>query len=170
MEPLTQYPKPDRSNYQPSTEPDGDVELDHYEGVLADGRPFRAEIWWWDGIAGVTYLFSSRDLETATPEVIYALLERSDETRKFPQDLLRYAGGLLPSKDARGEPIWNFSFNLGPLSRAFVGGREIFLPEDNPQNFEPFLAIISANVRYESSFANILKEARANEGPTYLRN
>lgn len=165
----TKYPKPDRSNYQPSTDLDGDVELGFYEGVLADGRPFRAEIWWWDGLAGVTYLFSNRDLETATGDQIFTLLKRSGEVQKFPAELLRYAGGPVETKDSRGEPIWNFSFSLGSLSRASVGGQTIFLPEDNPGHFEPFRKIISTNVRFEPSFERILKEAKANDSPKHLR-
>lgn len=154
------YPRPDRSNFKPSDEPD-EAELGYYEGILADGRPFRAEIWWWDGITGVTYIFSKKGLEKTTEDHVFALLERSDETQKFPTESLGHAGGLIETKDAQGQPMWNFSFNLGLLSRAIVGGRKvIFTPEDDEKDFEPFRKIISANVRYEPSFEKILEEAK----------
>lgn len=153
------YPKPDRSNFT-SDDPD-EAELGHYEGILADGRPFRAEIWWWEGIAGVTYIFSTKGLESATNGQILALLERSGETRKFTKGALADPGGPLESRDAQGEPMWNLSLNLGLLSRAIVSGEVIFMPEDDAQIFEPFREIISANVRYETSFEKVLGEARS---------
>ncbi|MBI3615189.1 MAG: hypothetical protein HY211_01605 [Candidatus Omnitrophica bacterium] len=166
MPETTGYPKPDRSNVRPSDDLDGEADFDlgYYEGILADGRPFRAEAWWWDGIAGVTYIFSKNGLETAAEDHLFTLLDRSGETRKFPRKSLSHAG-LIETKDAQGEPMWNLSFNLGLLSRVLVGrSKVIFTPddEDDARSFEPLFReiIMNPNVRYEPSFEKILEEAK----------
>jgi hypothetical protein len=119
MEPRAKYPKPDRSDYKGTGDPD-EVELYQYEGLLADGRPFRAEVWWWDGLEGVTYIFSRRDLENAKQKEILALFAASGEPKIVPpehQDYERSSGGLQARPDTRGEPMWFYSFHLGSSCR-----------------------------------------------------
>jgi hypothetical protein len=160
------YPKPDRSNFSTADDPE-EHELGQYEGELVDGRPFRAEIWGWDGLAGVTYIFSKRDLERATSAEILALLAQSGEIHRFPAKLIRYAGGPIESVDAQGEPMWNFTFHLGMMSKVTYNEgdepREIFLPESDPADFYPFREMLIDAVKLgpaEEILAGVLEKQK----------
>ena len=119
MEANATYPKPHRPLEERPEDSDG-YDIEQYEGVLTDGRPFRAEVWWLDGHKGVTYIFSTRGLEHAKKDDILALLAASGEPKNVPprfQDYQRYSGGLTSTPDARGEPMWFYSFHLGSCER-----------------------------------------------------
>jgi len=55
------YPIPDRSKQTPllAKDEDGVIDIGWCDGVLADGRPFRAEMWSQDGLSMLTVFFST---------------------------------------------------------------------------------------------------------------
>ena len=60
-----QYPIPDRSKQtiQHMKDEDGVVDIGWCDGVLSDGRPFRAEMWAQGGVSMLTIFFSAIGLE-----------------------------------------------------------------------------------------------------------
>ncbi len=76
MAPL--YLKPDRSNLKPnfSKKPENDaLDLGWQEGILSDGRPYRAEYWCQDQISTFTFFLSTIGLEDTTKEDFRRLLQ-----------------------------------------------------------------------------------------------
>jgi hypothetical protein len=70
---ITTYAKPDRSK-QPynhrKTADNETLDIGWYEGVLADGRPYRAECWAQDQVTCLTFFFSTQGIEKATDDKV----------------------------------------------------------------------------------------------------
>ncbi len=62
---IRRYPKPDRSDQVPSLtkDEDGVIDIGWHDGVMSDGRPFRAEMWAQGGVSMLTIFFSSQNIE-----------------------------------------------------------------------------------------------------------
>jgi hypothetical protein len=111
--PDSRFPVPDRSGQTISTVKgeDGVLDLGWCEGVLADGRPFRAELWAQDQITVLTFFFSVLGLETLNADAVYALVETDG--------LERRAAGFDPSfqvtrwTDPHGAEFWSVNVTVG---------------------------------------------------------
>lgn len=107
------YPKPDRSNIIPNfvkTPEDDTVDLGWAEGVLSDGRPFRAECWAQDQITMLTLFFSVKDLETHTDQMLKDMLVK-EGLIEFVTD-----NGFLRAMtitDVAGNDIWSVNVVIG---------------------------------------------------------
>jgi hypothetical protein len=107
------YPKPDRSNIIPNfvKTPENDaLDLGWAEGVLSDGRPFRAECWAQDQITMLTLFFSVMDLENHTDQMFKDMLVK--------ENLIEFVGdkAILQAttiKDIVGNDMWSVNIVIG---------------------------------------------------------
>ena len=114
------YPKPDRSRSTPNrvkTEANDTLDIGWAEGMMRDGRPWRAEAWCQDQVTCLNFYFSSRGLENATDDDLAALL--SDEALVRFRDEERFAEGRL-MKDDSGRDIWEVTVALGDDEATYV--------------------------------------------------
>ncbi|HEY0302889.1 MAG TPA: hypothetical protein VGC36_16195 [Rhizomicrobium sp.] len=71
------FPAPDRAGLHVAGRTgEGERDLGWCEGVLFDGRPFRAEMWAQDGISLLTFFFSTLGLEDLSEAALFALVEK----------------------------------------------------------------------------------------------
>jgi len=72
-----QFPRPDRSRQQVRFLRDetGMIDVGWCEGVMSDGRAFRAEMWSQDDVSSLTIFFSAIGLEELEAEDLLALVE-----------------------------------------------------------------------------------------------
>jgi hypothetical protein len=73
------FPKPDRSKIVPNFKRGADnpeMDLGWSEGVLPDGRPFRAEVWESDGILMLSIFLSAEGLDLSDEEDAAAYVEK----------------------------------------------------------------------------------------------
>ena len=114
------YPRPDRSDYTPNrrkTPENEALDIGWDEGVLRDGRPFRAECWAEDGVTHLTFFFSTHGLETASNTDLAALL--------LDADLIRFRGdrryvAARPWTDAAGNDMWSVNVVVGDEDEMYV--------------------------------------------------
>jgi len=114
------YPRPDRSGHSPNlvkTEANPALDIGWEEGVLSDGRPFRAECWAEDGVTSLTFFVSTIGLETTSNREFAQLLET--------EGLLRFAGekryvAARPLTDASGHDMWSVNVVVGDEENTFV--------------------------------------------------
>ena len=115
---MPRHPVPDRSNFTPNqfldddSLPEGDINAT--SGTLPDGRPYVLEGWFTEGMTLVTYFFSVRDLEEASPEQLLALLRPELEAAAVPEEFRR----LTPKEmhrilDASGNEVYSLTFVVG---------------------------------------------------------
>lgn len=96
---------------------EGVTEIGWSEGVLSDGRPFRAEMWAEDGMSCLTFFFSSRGLDAAAKEEIADLLEREGLVRwRRPPRYL----GLGRVVDDAGHEMFSATVVVGDDEGTFV--------------------------------------------------
>lgn len=111
------YPKPDRSRFDPSAGRDPDIsegERGAFEGVLADGRPFRAEGWYMDGLTLLTYFFSVVDIENSTPDQLMEILAPGLEEARVPLQRRRIAADAVRTiNDDSGNAMYSITFVVG---------------------------------------------------------
>jgi hypothetical protein len=107
------YPKPDRSRFTPNrvkTEANDTLDIGWAEGVMGDGRPWRAEAWCQDQVTFLTFFFSSLGLEQATDADLTALLKAENLVTFVDED--GDAGGRLVRDDA-GQEVWEVGVVVG---------------------------------------------------------
>ena len=71
------YPAPDRSKFTPLTVKDesGTMDIGWNEGVTNEGRPYRAEMWTFDGVSMITIFLSSIGIQNLSKEEFVEYLE-----------------------------------------------------------------------------------------------
>ena len=117
---MSAYPKPDRSRFTPNrikTETNDTLDIGWAEGVMRDGRPWRAEAWCQDQVTFLTFFFSSLSLEKATDDDLTVLLK--DEGLVRFVDESGDAGGRLVRDDA-GQDIWEVVVVVGDDDELYV--------------------------------------------------
>src|SRR5690606_33095982 len=107
------YPIPDRSHHTPSLtkDEDGVIDIGWCDGVLADGRPFRLEMWAQDGVSALTIFFSTKELTELDDErtkklvVEEGLVAFHDREKAFctPQKFV----------DRAGREMWSVNIVVG---------------------------------------------------------
>src|SRR5215475_9406404 len=127
-----QFPVPDRSRQSVRILKDesGMIDIGWCEGVLSDGRAFRAEMWAQDHVSSLTIFFSTLGLEALDPEEICALVEQ--------EGLVSFEAGAesycASDKyvDNSGQELWSVNIVVGVEQQTFVRDTvPIFVYSDN---------------------------------------
>jgi hypothetical protein len=113
------FPIPDRTK-QPirlTKEPDGAVDLLWCDGVLSDGRAFRAEMWAQDQVSMLTFFFSTFGLEDLDQEAMKRLVER--------EGLVSFRSGESYCDAARfiddgGNEVWSVNIVVGDDEQTYI--------------------------------------------------
>lgn len=115
---MSRYPAPDRSSFQPNTHredpdlPEGD--LGAYTGELADGRPYRVESWYTEGLTLITCFFCVDDLESASPEQLVEYIRPVlEETRVPDANRKLSANDVHTIVDASNHRLFSLTFVVG---------------------------------------------------------
>jgi hypothetical protein len=127
-----QYPKPDRSKIKPnfSKTPENDaVDIAWQEGVLSDGRPYRAEYWCQDQISMVTFFISTIGLENATNDDFKRLLE-TENLNKFKPGYSYVQAHRFT--DPSGNDLWSINVMVGDDENTYVEAGVPLLPYPRP--------------------------------------
>ena len=114
------FPKPDRSDYSPNfkkKEENDTVDIGWAEGVMADGRPYRAECWAQDQMTCLSIMFASEGFEGATTNDILDFLEI--------QKIVGFRGekrpiAVRPFKDARGNDLLLVNLVVGDEEELYI--------------------------------------------------
>lgn len=107
------YPAPDHSAHTPNfvkTPENPSVDIGWNEGVMSDGRPWRAECWAADGITMLTFFFSNLGLETYAGAELAALLTREGlvKLERPGEDV-----GVMRLTDPRGNEFFSVNVVVG---------------------------------------------------------
>jgi hypothetical protein len=107
------YPIPDRSKQTPllAKDEDGVIDIGWCDGVLADGRPFRAEMWAQDGLSMLTFFFSTLGLADLDQAQIKALIVTEGLVR-FKPGAPEHCESRTVSDDA-DNAMWSVNVNIG---------------------------------------------------------
>jgi hypothetical protein len=103
--------KPDRSAFSPNLMVraiDRKLDLRWAKGEWKDGRPYRAELWSWEGLSIVTFFFSTLDLEDAGEADLERILEK-ESLLEFPGTPRVYPERV---RDSGGNEIWSVSVTV----------------------------------------------------------
>jgi len=137
------YPKPDRSTIKPNgskTAGDGQIDIGWNEGVLSDGRPYRAELWAYDQLTSLTVFFSTVGLEQLTNEAARELLEREKLIRPEPNASYRSAYAR-PYVDSAGNAMWSVNTVLADEELVHADAPGPFLPYGTTKSGPTFVDI-----------------------------
>ncbi len=114
------YPIPDRGAQKVNLvrSEDGIRDLGWCEGVLADGRAFRAEFWTQDGISLLTFFFSQIGLEAASGEALFELVNKEGLVRSKPR--VRPSFSAVAWTDPHGAVFWSLNVTVGTEDETYL--------------------------------------------------
>ena len=115
-----QFPVPDRSR-QPVRilkDENGMIDIGWCEGVLSDGRAFRAEMWAQDQVSSLTIFFSTLGLETLEPDEICTLVEQEGLV-SFEDGAVSYCASDKYVDNA-GQELWSVNIVVGVDQDTYV--------------------------------------------------
>ncbi len=121
MQRKVRYPKYDIGDFLPSPGED----WFWGEGILSDGRPYRAEVYYQGGGIYMELYMSSRDIENFTVEQFKEYMI-SEQLLEFYDNLYRESGfngdnlEIAPKEDASGNAMWNLKFIIGDEDGTYV--------------------------------------------------
>lgn len=118
---MADYPGPDRSGHVPNfrkTDENPSLDIGWNEGVMSDGRPYRAELWAEDGITMLTFFFSALGLESCAEGELAALLVREGLVELMEP---RRELGLMRITDPAANDLWSISVPVGSGDDVFIG-------------------------------------------------
>ena len=98
------YPAPDRSDHLPNRPGQQFIDIGWNEGVMSDGRPYRAEGWSEEEMVKVTVYFSAVGFEGAGGSELIELNEREGIVEFAPGEERQVSGRKLT--DAYGNELW----------------------------------------------------------------
>ena len=113
------YHAPDRSDaIRNFSKAEGDdLDIGWNDGVLSDGRPYRAESWAADQISLLTFFFSTSQIETYTDAQFIKLLE-DEGLIEFSSDKRYVAGEIV--EDASGNQMWSVNVVIADENNEFT--------------------------------------------------
>ena len=113
------YPAPDRSKFTPLTVKDesGTMDIGWNEGVTNEGRPYRAEMWTFDGVSMITIFLSSIGIQNLSKEEFVEYLE-TEGLVKFLGEKKFLRCELV--KDDAGKPMWSLNITIGDDEEVFA--------------------------------------------------
>jgi hypothetical protein len=115
-----QFPVPDRSR-QPVRmlkDENGMIDIGWCEGVLSDGRAFRAEMWAQDQVSSLTIFFSTLGLEALEPDEICSLVAQEGLV-SFEEGAESYCASDK-YVDNSGQELWSVNIVVGVEQQTFV--------------------------------------------------
>ena len=113
------YPVPDRSKFIQIKEKDesGTMDIGWNEGVTTDGRPYRAEMWTFDGVSMVTIFLSSIGIQNLSKEELMYYLEKEGLVKYFGEKKLLRCELV---KDDACEAMWSLNITIGDDEEIFA--------------------------------------------------
>lgn len=116
------YPMPDRSRQtiHHVKDDDGVIDVGWCDGVMSDGRAFRAEMWAQDGVSMLTFFFSRIGIAHLDQDQIKALI--------VAEGLVTFRPGReaicssLPCDDDAGAEMWSVNVVVGDEDGSFLDG------------------------------------------------
>ena len=113
------YPVPDRSKFIPLKEKDesGTMDIGWNEGVTTDGRPYRAEMWTFEGVSMVTIFLSSIGMQNFSKEDFVEYLETEGLIKYFGEK--KFLRCELVKDDA-GKAMWSLNITIGDDEETFA--------------------------------------------------
>lgn len=114
------FPAPDRSDFQPKHAADraDHVDIGYAVGELADGRPFRAELWAQDGVTVLTFFMSTQGIQHSSKQDLYCLLESNNLVEFLDSDNRSLGVGVLA--DASGNEMFSLNVVIGDEDGLFA--------------------------------------------------
>jgi hypothetical protein len=114
------FPIPDRTRrpIQSTKDEDGVIDVGWCDGVLADGRAFRAEMWAQDQVSMLTVFFSTAGLEDLAPEAIKSLVEQEGLV-SFKTTGPSYCAAA-PFIDDGGHRVWSVNIVVGDEDQTYI--------------------------------------------------
>jgi hypothetical protein len=124
----TKFPIPSRAGIPVRYEKDDDgvIDVGWCEGVLADGRAFRGEMWAQDQVSVLTFFFSVFDLEHLDGAAIRGLVEREGLV-SFRETGPSYCDAAV-FVDGAGRRLWSVNVVVGDDDATFIVGSVPFFP------------------------------------------
>ena len=114
------FPTPDRSKQRVcfTKDEDGVIDIGWCDGVLSDGRSFRAEMWAQDQVSLLTFFFSIVGIEHLDAETIRGLVQ-FEGLVSFVENGPQYC---TPRKffDDAGNEVWSVNIVVGDDENTFV--------------------------------------------------
>ena len=116
-----EYPSIDRTNYEVCKVKNGDGILDigWTEGILSDGRPYRAELWAQDQITVLTVFFSVLGLEDFDAAALSGLIETHGVV-SFGRLSAPISASLF--QDEKENMFWSVNIAVGDEESTFIKG------------------------------------------------
>ncbi|MGH3430478.1 MAG: hypothetical protein ACRDQZ_23405 [Mycobacteriales bacterium] len=145
------YPVPDRSK-QPvcrTKDEDGVLDLRWCDGVMTDGRAFRAELWAQDGVTALTAFFSTVGLENCDPDQIKQLV--LDEGIASFRPGSKQSVAALKYVDDAGQELWSVNVVVGDEDETFVDKSVPFFSYASGENANSMFNPLAARARRSSA-------------------
>src|ERR1700686_479046 len=123
-----EYPIPDRSkqSVQLVKDEDGIIDIGWCDGVMSDGRPFRAECWAQSGISTLTVFFSTVRIANLEQEQIKALIV-SEGLAAFRPGAPERCHSRKVADDS-GNEVWSVNIVIGDEDSTFLAGSVPIFP------------------------------------------
>jgi hypothetical protein len=121
------FPIPNRSK-QPvrmKKDEDGVIDVGWCDGVLSDGRPFRAEMWAQDQVSMLTIFFSARDLENYDDAAMCDFVAREQLVAFEPGKQFCSSRQYV---DDGENAMWSVNIVVGDDSETFLTGSVPIFP------------------------------------------
>lgn len=116
------FPSPNRSrqSVRHSKDADGVIDIGWCDGVLSDGRAFRAEMWAQDQVSMLTFYFSAIGMEELDQASIQRFIE-NEALVSYDKDSPRYCSSAKYVDD-NGSDIWSVNLVVGDDETTFLMG------------------------------------------------
>ena len=131
---MSKFRKPDRSNHPPhlvKTDDSPELDLGWQEGVLPDGRPFRAELWTVDGISNLTIFVPAEGIDLSRRKDAASFVEKAGLVRFHPGK--RYCSAK-PFVDDSGNEVWSINLVIGTEDETFIDDTLQIQPYSTPDD------------------------------------
>jgi hypothetical protein len=115
------FPAPDRSkqSVRRHKDSDGVLDLGWCEGILYDGRPFRAETWAQDDTTMVTIFFSTVGIEDVAEADLIRVMEL-EEVVAFKEGGRARQHPCRKIQDGAGNSMWSVNITVGVDDDTYV--------------------------------------------------
>ena len=120
LQPKFPIPFLDHNKSEPQNDDEGITEIGWCDGVLADGRPFRAEMWAQDQVSMLTIFFSEVGLEQHDQDVLRKLVEAEGLITFAAQPSCIFESSII--KDDAGNRMWSVNIPVGDEDHTFLVG------------------------------------------------
>jgi len=115
------FPIPDRSKQPVRSTRDGDgvIDIGWCDGVLSDGRAFRAEMWAQDQISMLTIFFSTKGMSELDQKEIRTFVQNEGLVSFSENTDPKYCSAAKFSDDAEN-PLWSVNVVVGDEGKTYI--------------------------------------------------